>query len=471
MSPVFRLLLAVVVAPAWVGASGLALTPCQLPGVTGAARCGTLEVPENPDRPESRRIQIGVAVLPATGKAQADPVVPLMGGPGESTISEAAYFAEQFAPLRSDHDILLVDQRGTGRSSAIRCDLFSPEDPAASLRDLLPLTAVEKCVRQLAARADLTQYTYLQFSGDLERVRTALGYGKLNLSGGSYGTRAAQVFLRTHPESVRTVYFGSVVPLDIVTSLTMAKSAQASFDLMLAACEADDPCRKAYPKLREELRELADRLDSGNVRVAIPGRDGTFPLYRGRVMEWFRSLSYRPATASQLPWLIHRAYQGDYAPLVEGLLDNARGADQALSFGVFLAITCSGDIAFMTEQDIVRESRGTLLGDFRPRQQQAACALWPGISLPADYRTPLRSAVPALFVSGDLDAATPLWMTEQVTRGFSNRAEVVLRGRGHTDVSDCIPRIYGQFVRSGEARGLDTSACKQTPRPPFKTGP
>ena len=193
-------------------------------------------------------------MIPATGKAQADPLVPLMGGPGEEAISEAAYFAGLFAPLRRDHDILLVDQRGTGRSGALRCDLYSADDPAVSLRDLFPLAAVKRCEQQLSARADLTQYTYLHFANDLEQVRLALGYGKMNLFGGSYGTRAAQIFMRAYPQSVRTAYLGSVVPIDVMTPLTMAKSAQVALDNTLDACAAESACNDRVPELARGVR-------------------------------------------------------------------------------------------------------------------------------------------------------------------------------------------------------------------------
>jgi pimeloyl-ACP methyl ester carboxylesterase len=75
--------------------------------------------------------------------------------------------------------------------------------------------ALPICARRLGEQADLTQYGYERFAGDLEQVRQALGYGPLNLFAGSYGTRAAQVYLRMYPESVRTVYMGSVVPIDV----------------------------------------------------------------------------------------------------------------------------------------------------------------------------------------------------------------------------------------------------------------
>ena len=449
--------------------TALTLSPCSIPDLAQPARCGALNVPENPDKPEGRRLDISVVVIPATaGPALADPLVVLMGGPGEDAISAAALFAQLLASVRKERDLLLVDQRGTGKSAALRCALYSPEDPAASLRDLFPLAAAEKCERRLRAQADLTQYMYLHFANDLEHVRRALGYGPMNLFAGSYGTRAAQVFVRAYPQSVRTIFMGSVVPI-LATSLTMAKTAQSALEDLFRACADDSACHAAFPDLREEFRQVLARLESGNVRVTLPGQSGTAQLHRGRVVEWFRSRLYRPAGAATLPWLIHQAYQGNWNPIAEGILSQAREIDPALSLGLFFSITCSEDLAFLSDGDIVRETQGLALGDYRVRQQQAVCKQWPKASLPPDYRLPVRSAVPTLFVSGDTDAASPLWFTEQVAAGFSNRAEIVLAGRGHTDWSDCIVQVYERFVRAGTADAVRKASCEPTPRPPFKT--
>lgn len=445
------------------------LAPCTLPDIEQQARCGALDVAENPDRPGGRRLSISVAVIPAAdGRALEDPIVLLMGGPGEDAISAAAVFAKLFGPLLRDRDLLLVDQRGTGRSAALRCRLYSDETAAVRLRDLFPPAAVKVCAEQLRTRADLTQYTYTHFANDLERIRRALGYGPLNLSAGSYGTRAAQVYIRTYPKSVRTAYLGSVVPIDVATPLTLAKTTDSILESTFSACAAEPACHAAFPNLRNEFRQILERLGSGAVSVSLPGVAGSVPLNRGRVVEWLRSSLYRPATAADVPLLIHRAYNDDWGPIVEGILTTARGIDSALSLGLFFSITCGEDIAFIREEEIAPATQGTFLGDYRLRQQQDACAHWPRSSLPADYRMPVRSLVPTMFVSGDTDAASPLWFTERVAPGFSNRLEVVLRGRGHTEWTPCVGQLYERFVRSGAVRGLDAS-CEPTPRPPFKT--
>jgi pimeloyl-ACP methyl ester carboxylesterase len=446
----------------------LVLAACRFADVARAARCGTLSVPENPDKPGGRRLSLSVAVIPATrAPALADPIVVLQGGPGEDAIGSAGFYAARFAPLLDDRDLLLVDQRGTGKSGALPCTLYSAGDPAASLRDVFPLAAVKRCVQRLKARADLTQYTFDRFANDLEQVRRGLGYGALNLYAGSYGTRAAQVYLRSFPAGVRTAYLGSPVPIDAANPLPFAKTAQAALNMLFSACSAEAACRSDYPKLREEFRAVVLKLDSGAARVSIPGSAATATLDRGRVAEWMRSKLYRPKSATMLPWMIHRAYAGDWNPIVTGLLSDAHDADPGFSFGLFFSITCSEDVAFIHEQDIAPETQGTFLGDYRVRQQQAACKEWPTRTLPKDYRAPVASAVPTLFVSGDADGGTPLWYADHVAAGFSNRLQVIVKGHGHTEWSDCLAQLYQQFVRGGGVSGLNPS-CPDVPRPPFK---
>jgi pimeloyl-ACP methyl ester carboxylesterase len=232
-----------------IAAASMALQPCQLPELSRPVRCGVLELPENPDRPQGRQLAVSVAVVQAaSGKSLADPIVLLMGGPGENAIGSAAYFARQFDSLLDERDLLLIDQRGTGRSTPLRCDLYSPAEAAASLQEFLPLAAVKRCSQQCRARADLSQYTYAHLARDIEAIRSALGYGQLNLYSASCGTRAALIYLRMFPHNVRTVYFGSIVPLDEAIPLPLAKAAQLAMDKTFAACAADAKCHSAFPE-------------------------------------------------------------------------------------------------------------------------------------------------------------------------------------------------------------------------------
>ncbi len=165
--------------------------------------------------------------------------------------------------------------------------------------------------------------------------------------------------------------------------------------------------------------------------------------------------------------MIHRAYLGEWSPISEGILSDARD-DSGFSLGLFFSITCSEDIPFIREDKLVDETEGTFLGDYRVRQQQAACRQWPKASLPEGYREPVQSSVPTVFASGDTDGGTPLWFMERTAKGFSHRLEVVLRGQGHTEWNECIAKIYQEFVTSGSVGRGGTSTCPLVPRPPFK---
>jgi len=445
----------------------VALSACKLPDSTLAARCGMLQVAENPDGPASRRLPIHVAVVPAIGlQALPDPIVVLMGGPGESAIDAAGIYTAWFKDLLQNRDLLLVDERGAGLSGALRCALYSRSAPEANLRDVFPPAAVRACERQLRARADLTQYGYARFAADLERVRKALHYGPLNLFAGSYGTRAAQVFIRAYPQSVRTAYLGSPVPIDVATPLAMAKTAEVALESMFAACRGEAACDAAFPHVRDEFRQVFARLDAGTVRVSIPGA-AAVPLYSGRVAAWVRSRLYRPSGAAILPWAIHRAYTGDFSPIVQGIFAEAKNTD--LSFGLFFTITCSEDVPFLSEVEIVAQSQGKFLGDYRVRQQQAACEHWPKATLTNGYRDPVHSSVPTLLVTGSDDGGTPIWYTDHVMEGLSNSRKVVIGGQGHTEWNPCVAQLFQALVESGSVTGLGVPRCEPIPRPPFKT--
>jgi pimeloyl-ACP methyl ester carboxylesterase len=451
-------------------AGNVPLSPCTIPDLDRPARCGVFEVPENRERHNGRQLQIHIAVVPASsGQSRPDPIAVLMGGPGEEAIIAGGIYAKQFAPLLKERDLLLVDQRGTGKSNGLRCDLHSNLDPAIVLRDLYPLDKVRECATRASQQADLTQYTYAHFAADLEQVRRGLGYEQLNLFAGSYGTRGAQVYIRNHPKSVRTAFFWSVVPIDVPTPPTFAVSTDDVLNRIFQACAADSACHAAFPEVRKEFAEILSRLDAG-VRVPVRGSAQPVLLTRGRVVERFRSISYRREGAGTVPWIVHQAHAGNWRPIVDSLMSDvgARSFDSDFSFGFFFNNTCNEDIPFMDEQEVAK-SRGTYLGDYRVRQQRAACALWPKFALPPGYRSPVRSSVPALFVSGDYDPGSPLWTTDHVAKGFSNRYQFVMRGYGHTEWNDCVSRIHERFVASGSVAGLDQMDCGAPLPLKFKT--
>ena len=453
------------------GAASPRLGDCRLPDVPTPARCGAFDVPENPDRPDGRHLSIAVAVLPAKRMpVRRDPIAFFSGGPGQAAIDSAADIGLDLAATFTDRDILLIDQRGTGRSAPLACTLHAAGDEAASLAHFLPPAAVARCRDELAARADLTQDSFARFADDVEHVRRALSYGRLNLYALSYGTRATQVYLHAYPDSVRTAYLGSVVPIDVPIPLPFARVSQDVLDATIGACESDARCAAAFPALREETRQVFARLADGRVEVPVAGTERPVALDAGRVAERLRFMMYSPAGAADVPWTIHRAHQGDWKPLVDGILESARGFDHQFSAGVFLSITCAEDVRYITDAEVAAATAHTWLGDYRVREQRAACAGWPQATLPPGYRAPVVSSVPTLFVSGDVDPATPKAFADRVAKGFARHADLVLRGQGHSGWTRCAASAHATLVRTGSVEAIDTT-CPATPRPPFRISP
>jgi pimeloyl-ACP methyl ester carboxylesterase len=158
----------------------VALTSCQLPGVDGEARCGSYEVYEDRRLQKGRKITLKIAVLPARGSKPApDALFILAGGPGQAATENADFFARTFAKVRQERDIVMVDQRGTGGSNGLHCDLYG-ESLQGHLGDLLPIEAIKACRAEWERRADLRLYTTPIAMDDLDEVRAALGYERIN---------------------------------------------------------------------------------------------------------------------------------------------------------------------------------------------------------------------------------------------------------------------------------------------------
>ena len=209
-------------------------------------------------------------MFPATGKERApDPFVYIPGGPGSSATEDAPYVAPQFAKIREHRDLLFLDQRGTGGSHPLDCNFYSPADLQSYLGYFFPLDDVRKCRGELEQKADLTLYTTPIAMDDLDEVRAALGYERLNLFGGSYGTRASLVYLKLHSQHVRTVTLQGVAPTSEFMPLKFAQHMERALQGILAECAAEEKCHRAFPNLRAETKAVLDRLIQGPVEVDV----------------------------------------------------------------------------------------------------------------------------------------------------------------------------------------------------------
>jgi pimeloyl-ACP methyl ester carboxylesterase len=452
----------------------LTLAPCRLDGMEEPARCGTWTVPEDRANPGGRRIGLRVVVLPATGPARrTDPLAVLAGGPGESAVAMAAAVALWFADLRRERDILLVDQRGTGRSNPLQCHL---PGPAAAVRAVLVFEfgadALAACVDSLSRHADLRHYTTPAAMDDLDEVRAALGYDRLNLYGGSYGTRAAFVYLRRHPRRVRSAVLRAIAPVDMRALLPAARHAQAAFDGLVRDCRADSACARAWPDPAGQLAAVLAGLAArpATVPVPLPG-GGSAPLTVDR--ELFAGalpfLMASPEGAALVPWLVARAAGGDLAPFAAAVAPIGAGYASFLSLGMTLAVLCGEDARGIAEDAIGPATAGTFLGAARVRNQLGVCARWPAGAVEAPYFAPVRSEAPVLMISGELDPIDGLDLAQGAAAHLPNATHVVIPSGTHQpQFPGCLADLARRFVLAASARGLDTACVAGIRRPPFR---
>ncbi|HEX8213439.1 MAG TPA: alpha/beta fold hydrolase [Longimicrobium sp.] len=461
-------------APLSAQTNDLRVEPCDVPGA-GAARCGTLQVWENRAARSGRKIPIRFIVLPATGAATRDPVVPIAGGPGQATRDLAARVADELRELRDTRDILLVDARGTGGSNKLRCSLYGPS-LAEYLGDFYPADRVRRCAAEWSGKADLGAYTTDNMAEDLDELRAALRYERLNLYGTSYGTRAALVYMRRYPRRVRASILHGVVPTGSRMPSHIAADAQRAIDGVLGECERDAACNAAYPDLKNKLRTVVERLAREPVEVTVSdprsGEPVRLTLTRNLFSEGLRYMTYVASAASLVPAVIHQASRGDFGPAAEQALFGRRFIIDEGSHGLYLSVTCAEDLPFFEEAEAVREAQATFLGDYRVRNQKAACAAWPVRPVERSYLEPVRSDVPVLALTGQWDPATPPAQGDEAIRNLPNGRHIVVPSAGHgfdglQGTRGCLGPLLVAFIRTADAKGLDASCVASIRRPPF----
>jgi len=329
---------------------------------------------------------------------------------------------------------------------------------------------VRACRAELERDADLTQYTTPIAMADLDGVRAALGYEQIDLYGTSYGTRAALVYARSHPERVRALVLKGVAPMSMVIPVPFAEDAQRALDLLFEDCAADRDCAKAYPALRSEFAGVLGALRKGPVQVAVEVRGAdeprSYPLEVGSFGAFVRTLLQSTSTSKDLPLIIHDAAHGNWLPFTRRAVEMREEASRGLQMGMFLSVACSEDAPLLGNAPPAPD---TYLGDYWIRSLAAACKEWPRGSVPADYRKAPRLEAPALLVSGYLDSAAPPRWAEDAARTLPNSRQIVVRYGSHSfsGLAGCVDQLMTEFIVRGSAKELDEACVSRVQRPPF----
>lgn len=434
----------------------MALRPCG--AAADRAECGALDVPEDPRRPRGRTVRLQVVVLRALDQRPGvPPMFHLEGGPGVGASGALPFYVGPGARFRRFRDVVLVDQRGSGRSNPLRC-------PAIERRSGLVAQYteenVEACRARLAARADLARYGTDSAAADLDRVRAALGYRRIDIWALSYGTQLAQIYLRSFPGRVRRAVLAGVAPLDFRTPLGHAANAQRVLDRIFEQCEADPACRAAYPALRSQWDALLARVSAGEI-VELP---------RGPFGEAFRRLLGTTAEQRRVPYLIDRAAGGDLEPLLDAL----RALRDPTAAGLYLSIACAEGTLRIPPADVPLLTAGTFLGEERVRNQMEACRRWRVAPARSAFFARVRTEAPVLVLSGGMDATTPPADGHAVCAmlGRCRLVSFPLLAHAPFDLGawqggDCYDRIAIAFFEADRPMEVDTSCVSEMRPPPF----
>ena len=459
----------------WAAASN-ALKPCRQPGIPNEVLCGQLMRPLNPQDAHSQLIEIHYVVLPALSRQKySDPIFFLAGGPGQSAIDLAPQLAALWGRRNTRRDVVLVDQRGTGRSAPLFCE--EPGRSAMADQSLGPQVA-----RLMTCRDELAKLPYVQgLSGlrwfttslavqDLDAVRQQLGAPRVNLVGGSYGTRVALEWLRQFPDTVRRVVLDGVAPPDMALPDSSAQDARAALEALLTACEKEAACAKKYPSLRTDWERLWHSMPQ-RVTVAHPvdGQRETFTLTPDLLAAWVRGPLYVPSLASALPAALTQAVAGRWESLVglSAVLSARQGADQ-VAMGMHFSVVCAEDqpLVLRTAEPSGAEDWNRGAGELYAQ----VCAKWPAGDVPASFKQVPASRSAVLILSGGLDPITPPRHGQRMAEALGPMARhVVVPQAGHGLMGlGCLADVLMRFINEADDRAalaLNTACAEKIPRP------
>ncbi len=449
------------------------MAPCGFG--SAAALCGSLRVPEDRTRPDGRSIDLRVVLVPAEAPdAEPDPFVPLAGGPGGVATTDFTWLPAVFAAIHATRDIVLVDQRGTGGSNELTLPPFPDTNGTQNVEQRLATWAHAAFS---ALDADPREYTTAVAADDLDAVRDALGYERLDLYGPSYGATVAQYYLRQHADRVRVAVMDGGTPLDVPIFERVAANSARALDLLLDRCAADPSCHRAFPRVATELRAVFGRLQRPLATGLIdPATGKGVVLTRDDLASAIHTALLGSTTAAAIPLGIHLAYESRWQEIAS-LAGGSSSADDTSNLVMAAVIRCAEAWARFRPAEVSRVGAGSYLESAElasARSWGEACAVVPRGVVPPDDAAPVRSTVPVLWVVGAADPQDPPANLATVADELPNSRVIVVPDQGHTvGHLGCMPGVIARFVAAGSANALDASCIANggVPAPAFLERP
>ena len=433
-------------------------TRCYPHHVSQEVYCRTIQVPVNHLEPTGEQLELSMVKLPAIrSDAALDPVFVLAGGPGQGASDVIAALYPALRKVHQERTLIFLDQRGTGESGVLQCDI------SESNTSDIPLEELTTCRAEMTVDAQWYQSNHL--ADDTNWVRQKLGYEQINLYGVSYGTRLAMTIMRRHPDSVRSAVLDGVAPFQTPIGGDFGATARQMLEQVLLDCEVDDGCSNAFPELRTEYISVVERLtDPQTIEHPHPRTGKPTETVVDVEVFWgaLQQLLYNGQTAAMIPYAIHQiATQNDWSPVL-GWMDSSPFSD--IPIGLYLSIICAEDA---TQIDYSTQPVNGL-GVQTTTQLQEMCGVWNTIPVGSDFFEPLRSDIPTLLLSGRLDPVTPASNGEVALQTLENAKHLVVSGTAHNTIQQpCVYNLVRDFMQSTDVQSLDDSCTTEPKRPAF----
>jgi pimeloyl-ACP methyl ester carboxylesterase len=456
--------------PAMAGAgplpSSLQSRSCHLPGSEETLRCLSVPVALDYGKPDGGRLALHVTVAPAFREsARPDPLFVLAGGPGEAGSDLLPLLSNTFRRTRATRDIVFIDQRGTGLSGKLDCD----SKPGQETMTEEQLEAeIRACIGRM--KTNFAAYGTANAARDIEQVRLALGYDRINVWGGSYGTRLGQAYARACPAKLRAMVLDGVAAPDQVIPAG-GRDSQAALDKLFRQCGAEPSCQRAFPALRAEFAALVAKIAAGKLTVDVADPRTAEPvklaMTSARFLGTVHSILYSPSDSRRLPFLIHSAAQGRWEPFVARRNVAADfSAEGSNALILHLAVVCAEDWPRLTPA-LRLDDASALTAPMLERLPGLCAAMKvPAVPLAA----PTLIEAPVLMLSGALDPVTPPRRAEAAGKHMAKARHLVVANAGHgISQLGCAPRLLREFLDRPDAP-VKADCLNEIPVPGFQLG-
>lgn len=448
--------------------SELDMSSCFVKGVKSKALCGTLDVAENPQQPLSKdnKVPLNVVVLPKFKEQSTQlPVMFLAGGPGQGATELAGMLSSPLWEIRQEHDIILIDQRGTGKSNPLACDDVEEDTLSYDIATMDVKQEVADCITKFKDH-HLPSYNTYQAIEDFEAVREALGHKQVHIIGGSYGTRAGFAYLKRHPESVASAVLDSNAPMPLVVGF-FGKTSERAFDLLVEDCQAHEACNKSFPDLKQDYLSIVNTLDKQPIKQTIfhpiTGESIEFLLTKQKFVEAIRGRLYNLAARQMVPYVVNKAANGDYravATFIATMKTDER-SDGALYTGLTMNIVCNEDMPRASEAEFKLDDSNYFSGKLGYSAFTDVCEFWPKWQAPEGFAEPVDTDVPVLLISGKYDPVTPPAYGDMAMKHLKNAKHVVIEQGSHVASLTKCPDALKTFIQTKSFEDIDFSCADE----------